>query len=74
MLPLDLFERVVPLHLPVGLLLRALAAGDREAAERYGAAELEEEDLALCSFLCPSKLAYGAMLRQLLTEIEAGWA
>ncbi len=74
MLPLDLFERVVPLRLPVGLLLRALSAGDLEAAERYGAAELEEEDLALCTFLCPSKLEYGTMLRRTLSEIEAGWA
>jgi len=74
MLPLDLFERVVPLRLPVGLLLRALAAGDVESAERYGALELEEEDLALCSYLCPAKLDYGPLLRSALAEIEAGLA
>jgi Na+-transporting NADH:ubiquinone oxidoreductase subunit A len=74
MLPLDLFDRVVPLHLPIGLLLRALAAGDVESAERYGALELEEEDLALCSYVCPSKLEYGSLLRRVLGEIEAGQA
>ena len=74
MLPLDLFERVVPLRLPIGLLLRALAAGDFDAAERYGALELEEEDLALCSFLCPSRLEYGALLRRALREIAVGLA
>jgi Na+-transporting NADH:ubiquinone oxidoreductase subunit A len=73
-LPLDLFDRVVPLRIPIGLLLRALAAGDVESAERYGALELEEEDLALCSFLCPSKLEYGPLLRRALAEIEAGLA
>lgn len=72
MLPLDVFERVVPLRLPVGLLLRSLAAGDVESAERYGALELEEEDLALCSYLCPAKLDYGRLLRRALDELEAG--
>jgi Na+-transporting NADH:ubiquinone oxidoreductase subunit A len=74
LLPLDGFERVVPLRLPVGLLLRALAAGDVESAQRYGALELEEEDLALCSYLCPAKLEYGPLLRRALGEIEAGLA
>ncbi len=71
LLPLDVFERVVPLRLPVVLLLRALAAGDVEAAESFGALELEEEDLALCSHLCPSKLDYGRLLRTVLHELEA---
>jgi Na+-transporting NADH:ubiquinone oxidoreductase subunit A len=74
MLPLDVFERVVPLRLPLGLLLRALAAGDVESAERYGALELEEEDLALCSYLCPAKLDYGRLLRRALDELETGVA
>jgi Na+-transporting NADH:ubiquinone oxidoreductase subunit A len=74
MLPLDLFERVSPLRLPIGLLLRALAAGDREAARRFGALELVEEDLALCSYLCPAKLEYGALLRAALEADRSGAA
>ena len=70
MLPLDLFDRAVPMRLPVGMLLRALAAGDAEAARSFGALALEEEDLALCSFLCPGKLDYGALLRDVLRESE----
>jgi Na+-transporting NADH:ubiquinone oxidoreductase subunit A len=62
MLPLHLFEDVFPLRLPIALLLRALAAGDFEAAADFGALELEEEDLALCAFLCPAKLEYGELL------------
>ena len=50
----------------MSLLLRALAARDASAALSLGAIELEEEDLALCSFLCPAKLEYGPLLRAVL--------
>jgi Na+-transporting NADH:ubiquinone oxidoreductase subunit A len=66
MLPLHSFEDVMPLGLPVTLLLRSLAARDFEAARAFGARELEEEDLALCTYLCPSKLEYGELLREAL--------
>ena len=66
MLPLDFFDSVSPLRLPIGLLLRALAAGDHEAARRLGAGQLVEEDLALFSYLCPAKLEYGELLRATL--------
>ena len=74
MLPLHVFEDVVPLRIPITLLLRSLAAGDFEAARAFGALGLEEEDLALCSFLCPSKLEYGELLRSALDELGAGAA
>jgi len=70
MLPIHGFERVVPLRLHVSMLLRALAVGDSEEALRLGALELEEEDLALCTYLCPSKLEYGSLLRTALRELE----
>lgn len=72
MLPLPHFEAAVPLRIPIALLLRALAAGDFEVAKRFGAIELEEEDLALCSHLCPAKLEYGGLLRVALDRLEAG--
>jgi len=64
--PLDVFERVVPLSVPIGPLLRALAAGDASSAIALGALELEEEDLALCSYHCPAKIDYGPLLRDVL--------
>ncbi|MEN8161392.1 MAG: NADH:ubiquinone reductase (Na(+)-transporting) subunit A [Myxococcota bacterium] len=70
-LPLPEFERVVPLDLPVLPLLRALVVGDDETAAALGALELTEEDLALCSFLCPSRIDYGARLRRVLERLEA---
>jgi Na+-transporting NADH:ubiquinone oxidoreductase subunit A len=63
-------ERVVPLRLLITPLLRALVAGDVETAEALGCLELDEEDLALATFLCPSKIEYGAWLRRALTELE----
>jgi Na+-transporting NADH:ubiquinone oxidoreductase subunit A len=44
--------------------------GDTEQAQELGCLELDEEDLALCSFVCPSKYAYGPLLRDTLTTIE----
>ncbi len=70
MLPLELFERAWPLRLHAAFLLRAVAAGDAESARRAGALELEDEDLALCSYLCPSKLEYGPLLVGVLRQLE----
>ncbi len=70
MVPIGSFERVMPLELLPTQLLRAIAVGDTDAAQQLGCLELEEEDLALCSFVCPSKYDYGPLLRQALTKIE----
>lgn len=67
--PIGRFDRAFPLRLPLSPLLRALAAGDLRASLALGALEVEEEDLALSSFLCPAKLEYGALLREALDEI-----
>ena len=42
-----------------------------EAAQILGILELDEEDLALCTFVCPGKHEYGTLLRQILNRIEA---
>jgi Na+-transporting NADH:ubiquinone oxidoreductase subunit A len=70
-LPIPAFDRAFALDLPVGPLLRALVVGDAHAARALGALELVEEDLALCSFLCPSGIDYGALLRRVLDRLEA---
>lgn len=70
MLPVDAFERVMPLDILAAPLLRALLVGDTETAEALGCLELEEEDLALCSFVCPGKNEYGALLRSALAELD----
>jgi len=72
MVPLGGFERVMPLDILPTPLLRALLVGDNSMAEALGCLELEEEDLALCSFVCPSKINYGPSLRTCLDRIEKG--
>lgn len=64
------FEEVMPMDILPTYLLRAIAVNDVEEAEQLGVLELDEEDLALCTFSCPSKLDYGPMLRENLTIIE----
>jgi len=68
--PIGLYEKVFPFDMAPSYLLRTLAAGDLEYAEELGALELDEEDLALCSYACPGKQDYGRYLRDLLTTIE----
>ena len=60
----------MPIDLPPTYLLKALLTSDLERAERLGCLELDEEDLALCTFVCPGKNEYGPHLRQILTAIE----
>lgn len=70
MIPIGTFEHVMPLDILPTQLLRAIAVGDTDAAQQLGCLELEEEDLALCSFVCPSKYDYGPLLREALGRIE----
>ncbi|HIA47489.1 MAG TPA: Na(+)-translocating NADH-quinone reductase subunit A [Candidatus Hydrogenedentes bacterium] len=71
MVPIGMYEQVMPMDLMATHLLRALIVGDVERAERLGCLELDEEDLALCTFACPGKYEYGPYLRDVLTTIES---
>ncbi|MDX1524639.1 MAG: Na(+)-translocating NADH-quinone reductase subunit A [Pseudidiomarina maritima] len=70
MVPIGNYERVMPLDILPTILLRDLLSGDTEQAQKLGCLELDEEDLALCSYVCPGKYEYGPVLRNMLTEIE----
>ncbi|MCW9699091.1 MULTISPECIES: Na(+)-translocating NADH-quinone reductase subunit A [unclassified Avibacterium] len=70
MVPIGAYERVMPLDIIPTLLLRDLSAGDTDSAQALGCLELDEEDLALCTFVCPGKNDYGPMLRAALDKIE----
>jgi Na+-transporting NADH:ubiquinone oxidoreductase subunit A len=70
MVPIGSYEKVMPLDILPTHLLRALIVGDTESAQALGCMELEEEDLALCSYVCPGKYEYGPILRDNLTRIE----
>jgi len=70
MVPVGSYEKVMPMDILPTQLLRALLVGDTEMAQALGCLELDEEDLALCSYVCPGKYEYGPILRDNLTRIE----
>ncbi|WP_286238672.1 Na(+)-translocating NADH-quinone reductase subunit A [Neptuniibacter halophilus] len=70
MVPVGQFEELMPLDILPTQLLRALVTGDIVSAMELGCLELDEEDLALCTFACPGKYEYGPILRDNLTRIE----
>jgi Na+-transporting NADH:ubiquinone oxidoreductase subunit A len=70
MVPIGTFERLMPFEFLPTQLLRALLVLDTDEAQKLGALELDEEDLALCTFACPAKYEYGEALRQSLQKIE----
>lgn len=70
MVPIGMFEKVMPMDFLITPLLRALMVGDTDQAQALGCLELDEEDLALCTFVCPGKDDYCAILRSNLNTIE----
>lgn len=69
-IPMGMYERVMPFDLVPTYLLRSLTVGDVETAEELGCLELDEEDLALCTFVDPGKNDFGPILRKNLETIE----
>jgi Na+-transporting NADH:ubiquinone oxidoreductase subunit A len=70
MVPIGSYEQVVPLDILPTQLLRALVTRDTDLAQALGCLELDEEDLALCTFVSVSKYDYGPVLRTNLAQIE----
>jgi Na+-transporting NADH:ubiquinone oxidoreductase subunit A len=70
MVPTGMHEKIMPMDILPTFLLRALLMQDVEKAEELGVLELDEEDLALCTFVDVGKNEYGPLLRQMLTRIE----
>ncbi len=70
MVPLGHYENVMPMDILPTQMLRALIVGDTDSAQALGCLEMDEEDLALCSFICPSKNEFGPVLRARLEQIE----
>ncbi len=70
MVPFFSYEKVMPLDILPTQLLRALLTKDTDQAQALGALELDEEDLALCTFASVGKKDFGPVLRENLTIIE----
>ena len=70
MVPMGTYEKVMPMDILPTQLLRALIYRDTDEAQMLGVLELEEEDLGLCTFVCPGKYEYSSLLRESLSTIE----
>ncbi len=70
MIPIDAFDNVMPLDILTIPLLRALLVKDTDQGQALGCLEMDADDLALCSFVCPGKNDYGAILQVNLERIE----
>jgi len=68
--PVGVYETVMPLDILSTPLLKALVVGDSDQAQLLGCLELDEEDLALFTFVDPGKHDFGPVLRANLTKIE----
>lgn len=58
------YEKVFPLDIYPVQLMKACITEDIDKMEQLGIYEVEEEDVALCEFICPSKIAWQAELRK----------
>ncbi|MBK7342945.1 MAG: hypothetical protein IPJ06_07440 [Saprospiraceae bacterium] len=59
-----LYEKVLPMDIYPQHLLKNILAENFERMEGLGIHEVVEEDLALCEFVCPSKVKVQQILRQ----------
>ena len=69
-LPIGVYEEIFPFEILISILLRYIVVGDTEKIQALGGLELDIEDLALCSYVCPSKYDFGSLLNKNLTLIE----
>jgi Na+-transporting NADH:ubiquinone oxidoreductase subunit A len=70
MVPIGTYERVLPFDMLPTFLLRALITGQDERAAELGALELDEDDVALATYVCPGKYDYGPLLRATLERLR----
>lgn len=70
MVPVGTYEAVMPLDILPTQLLRYILIGDTDMAQALGVLEIDEEDLGLCTYVCPGKYEYGPILRDVLTRIQ----
>ena len=68
--PIGVYEDVLPFNIIATQLLKSIVLRDTEEAQDLGILELDEEDLSLATYVCPSKYDYGSILRENLKLIE----
>jgi Na+-transporting NADH:ubiquinone oxidoreductase subunit A len=67
----SIYQKVMPMQIPVMHLIKALMAEDFEKAERLGLLEVDSEDFALPTFICPSKIEMTEIVKMALYKYAA---
>lgn len=68
--PVGVYEQVMPLDILATPLLKAIVVGDTDVAQSLGCLELSEEDVSLFTFVDPGKHDFAPVLRANLNKIE----
>jgi Na+-transporting NADH:ubiquinone oxidoreductase subunit A len=68
--PVGIYETVMPMDILPTPLLKSLVVGDSDQAQLLGCLELDEEDVSLFTFVDPGKHDFAPVLRANLTKIE----
>jgi Na+-transporting NADH:ubiquinone oxidoreductase subunit A len=68
--PVGIYETVMPLDILPTPLVKSLVVGDSDQAQLLGCLELDEEDVSLLTLVDPGKHDFGPVLRANLTKIE----
>lgn len=68
--PVGVYETVMPMDILPTPLLKSLVVGDSDQAQLLGCLELDEEDVSLFTFVDPGKHDFGSVLRANLNKIE----
>ncbi len=68
--PVGVYESVMPMDILPTPLLKAIVVGDTDTAQALGCLELDEEDVSLFTFVDPGKHDFAPVLRANLTKIE----
>ena len=64
------YEKLVPMDVLPVHLCKAILVEDIELMEQLGIYEVAPEDLALCSYICPSKIEFGDIILKGIKAME----
>ena len=68
-MPIGVFDEINPFDIDPTLFLKSLAIGDLVALRELGIFDLASEDMAVFSYVCPSKYDYVALFNSCMEEI-----
>ena len=64
----EIYQRVLPMQIPIMHLINAVLSGDLELAQELGLLEIEADDFALPSFICPCKTEMVSLMERALYQ------